>query len=676
MKEFHAHNVRPKWLVIDDGWQETTNDDALNTEQWGERLVGLQANKKFRTVSDDGHVSLELGDTVRRIKEDFQVETVISWHAMAGYWAGVEPEAHQLARFQPYLSKLQAPLGIQEVDKEIQEEFDGKRFGMVPPHRASEFYLAYHQYLKDNAIDGVKVDAQAMLDAMGQGNGGVPLVTGSYHRGLSQSVQASFKDGDTPAPVIHCMCHASCVLYHIAALSEDTPLIRGSDDFYPEEENSHGSHIYNNAYNALLLSNLGMQDWDMFQTDLGTGDSRVRIQAGAKASWFHAAARAVSGGPVYISDKPGKLNSDIIGKLVLEDGSVLRAKTNALPTIESLLKDPQKADGGLLQVWALNPLPSTAVVGSFNVRGSSYSQGHRSWIRTEQGPTPPVGGEVGPSDVHPFAMSGTPAKQAGVHTAATTAPGVVAAEGGGCSDCYAVYLHERDQLHVMGLEDSLSLEVPSLGFELATVSRLVSLPWQGVGGGGPGEPGGRGDGSGVFSSAHHALQWAVVGLVRMFNSAAAVTAQEVFWFHGDESSGNPAVPAVRLAVRGSGRLLGVSTRMPKRVILTSAGLHGDNSPQSSSGSTSGVNLPFKYTAIPYSGRKVERESNPLVSWSSENDTQTSSLPDKIVGDCDVKASDRKHDTHDGSSGKGGIGSVEVDLPWPWDGAERSVLITY
>lgn len=46
-------------------------------------------------------------------------------------------------------------------------------------------------------------------------------------------------------------------------------VIRGSDDFYPREDTSHGPHLYSNAFNALLLSNLGVQDWDMFQTSLG-----------------------------------------------------------------------------------------------------------------------------------------------------------------------------------------------------------------------------------------------------------------------------------------------------------------------------------------------------------------------------------------------------------------------
>ncbi|CAM9494331.1 unnamed protein product, partial [Hapterophycus canaliculatus] len=47
----------------------------------------------------------------------------------------------------------------------------------------------------------------------------------------------------------------------------------------------------------------------------------------------------------------------MLAKLVLEDGSVLRAGTNALPTADCLMRDPQQEGGGLLQVWAMNPAP-------------------------------------------------------------------------------------------------------------------------------------------------------------------------------------------------------------------------------------------------------------------------------------------------------------------------------
>lgn len=53
-------------------------------------------------------------------------------------------------------------------------------------------------------------------------------------------------------------------------------------------------------------------------------------------------------------------NGDILGRLVLDDGSVLRASTNALPTLDCLFRDPQQDGGGLLQVWALNALPGKA----------------------------------------------------------------------------------------------------------------------------------------------------------------------------------------------------------------------------------------------------------------------------------------------------------------------------
>ncbi|CAN0361930.1 unnamed protein product, partial [Ectocarpus sp. 13 AM-2016] len=113
LSTLHEGGVRPRWVVIDDGWQRTTNDDALNTEQWDERLVGLEANKRFRLRFDEkGKLLLDLGDTVGKMKRDFGVERVLAWHAMTGYWAGVEPEASEMVPFEPIVAKLLAPEGI------------------------------------------------------------------------------------------------------------------------------------------------------------------------------------------------------------------------------------------------------------------------------------------------------------------------------------------------------------------------------------------------------------------------------------------------------------------------------------------------------------------------------------------------------------------------------------
>jgi hypothetical protein len=43
---------------------------------------------------------------------------------------------------------------------------------------------------------------------------------------------------------------------------------RNSDDFFPNEMKSHSWHIYANAINSLLTSQLEFTgDWDMFQSD-------------------------------------------------------------------------------------------------------------------------------------------------------------------------------------------------------------------------------------------------------------------------------------------------------------------------------------------------------------------------------------------------------------------------
>lgn len=74
-------------------------------------------------------------------------------------------------------------------------------------------------------------------------------------------------------------------------------------DFFPDIPNSHPWHIFSNAHNALLTSHLNiLPDWDMFQT-------------AHPYSSFHAAARCLSGGPVYITDEPEKHDLDLIDQI-------------------------------------------------------------------------------------------------------------------------------------------------------------------------------------------------------------------------------------------------------------------------------------------------------------------------------------------------------------------------
>ena len=129
------------------------------------------------------------------------------------------------------------------------------------------------------------------------------------------------------------MCHSTENLYQWS----HTNLARVSDDFYPGVIASHTAHLANCAYVALFMGELALPDWDMFHSS-------------HPAAALHAAARAVSGGPVYVSDRPGRHDFGLLRRLVLPDGSVLRCGQPGRPSPDCLFADPQRDGATALKV--------------------------------------------------------------------------------------------------------------------------------------------------------------------------------------------------------------------------------------------------------------------------------------------------------------------------------------
>ena len=93
-------------------------------------------------------------------------------------------------------------------------------------------------------------------------------------------------------------------------------------------------------------------DWDMFQSK-------------HPAAHAHAAARAVSGAAVYVSDYPGQHDFGLLKKLVLPDGSVLRASLPGRPTADCLLRDVLRDGQSQLKVTRLfSPRLDSAAAGA------------------------------------------------------------------------------------------------------------------------------------------------------------------------------------------------------------------------------------------------------------------------------------------------------------------------
>ena len=386
LESFRKGGIVPKLLILDDGWQ-TTSDHDRSGGQW--KLSGLEANEKFTP---------DLKHTVDAAKA-YGVEKFFVWHAICGYWGGLDPNAEAMKKYDPVLSKAVHTEGVRQLNpvRWEQERFD---FGIAAPEKFAEFYDDYHSYLKSQGVAGVKVDVQSAMEAHGQGRGGGIRMTRAAREALEASVQKHF-DGE----MINCMSNGNDMVYHC----KTSNLMRSSGDFYPERESSHSAHIFHNAVNSVWLSQFVWCDWDMFQTSHRFGP-------------YHAAARAISGSPVYVSDRVDEHDFDLIRSLTDRNGKAMLAQNVAMPTMDCLFTDPSE-EKSLYKIFNRNLCGS--VIGVFSFGGEKQS------VR------------VSPADV--------PGNSAGR---------------------YALYSYRTGKTAVVSFEEAMEVSLLGMQWEIITMSKI------------------------------------------------------------------------------------------------------------------------------------------------------------------------------------------------------------
>jgi hypothetical protein len=116
---------------------------------------------------------------------------------------------------------------------------------------------------------------------------------------------------------------------------------RNSDDFFPSRDESFVEHLLQNAYNSIYHNEIYCCDWDMFWT---------QHPFAAK----HSLLRAISGGPVYFSDRIGATDPEVLKPLALSDGSLLMMARSARPSEDCIFTDPLKEGVLKLTNYAVN----------------------------------------------------------------------------------------------------------------------------------------------------------------------------------------------------------------------------------------------------------------------------------------------------------------------------------
>lgn len=280
-EELTEKRIPVKWMLIDDGW--------LSAED--EQLYDFAPDqKKF----PDGFKEM-----IKEIKGKTDIRWFGVWHALGGYWGGILPGSALELKEYPYLHRT----------------VHGK---LVPsPETGERFYRDWYQRLRQEEIDFLKVDGQSAVPYYFENS----LPVSEAARGMNQALEsgAFYMDG----AIVNCMGMA---MENILARPASA-ISRNSDDFVPDKENGFAEHLLQNAYNALYHNELYCCDWDMFWTK---HEDCVK----------HSLLRAISGGPVYFSDKIGDTDVEVLKPLMYEDGRLLMMERAAKPTEDCIFSDP------------------------------------------------------------------------------------------------------------------------------------------------------------------------------------------------------------------------------------------------------------------------------------------------------------------------------------------------
>jgi raffinose synthase len=282
---------------------------------------------------------------------------VFCWHTYNGYWAGLGGDKFKARyrikderfRFSPRYAPMVYGKGGDGGTTNTTADANFFPLNLLseacgfPQDPFYVFYGDFYDFLKKRGVAGVKVDAICWAEAFARGKGGRVKLMKSLVNGLERAGGENFGGA-----YIGCSSMSNDFFYNAATGG----VTRLSNDYVPGDPASHGRHVLENAHNSFWLRDILFPDWDMFQS-------------GNTAGRYHAVARAVGGGPIYMTDEPGKQDYGVIKAACARDGSLPEAGLAAV-TRDCLFEDGASS-GKPVKIF--NTAGRGFLLGAFNCRG-------------------------------------------------------------------------------------------------------------------------------------------------------------------------------------------------------------------------------------------------------------------------------------------------------------------
>lgn len=291
--KIRASGLPIRWVLVDEGTQWHTVDNEKDRMKEG-------SLKSFTPRPD--HFPDGLG-TVTALKNPADIKWMGIWHHQGGFYKGIDkaaiansPEAAR--HFGPQPNRQLKPL----------PDYDSQSY----------FFNRLFQSSREAGFDFVKVDFQGPNFQGYVGGTNAAEAHINTNRALEDHTR-THKLG-----LIHCFAQDI-----ICALNAShATVIRVSQDYRSGKLTPARIQTYQCYNNKLWLGQVFWGDHDMFHSN---DDVANRLMAVSKA---------MSGGPVYLSDAPEHFVPTVVTPLCYADGEIIRPIAPALPLPESFFNDP------------------------------------------------------------------------------------------------------------------------------------------------------------------------------------------------------------------------------------------------------------------------------------------------------------------------------------------------
>ncbi len=301
VREFKEKKVPVHFAIIDDMWADVPELNEIPRDiDFQEMVKGMHASKMRSFEGDPQRFPEGMAAAIADMKKAGIPEIGV-WFPTTGYWAGLTADGSEAERQRENTVTLENGQIIVAPDAE----------------KSKRYFDDLCARVKSWGGDFVKIDNQGFHQRCYKNVAPIGESARAIQNGIDKAADKHF-DG----ALINCMGMPSeCMFNRTSTVS------RCSDDFIPESREWFAKNILQCAYNGLLQGQFYVNDWDMWWTD---DEQAVK----------NSLCRAISGGPIYVSDKIGRTNPEILKPLCLEDGRIIRPDESATPTADCLMQNP------------------------------------------------------------------------------------------------------------------------------------------------------------------------------------------------------------------------------------------------------------------------------------------------------------------------------------------------